>query len=128
MNLKKMDKILEVFHKRRMRRLEFRKRCFDRKKEIRKKKLEMRTFKLPTTTKIIMLFIFLNCTAVETFSMAAMWKFADLSSLYALITAVVTETMAFAVYAVKSYHETKQEELMKLEREKMSAENETMYE
>ena len=119
MNLNKMDKILEWIHERKMVRLEFQKKCFDRRQEVRKKKLEMKLIRFPTTTKIIMFFIFLNCTAVELFSMVAMWRFADLSSLYALITAVVTETMAFAVYALKAYHETKQEELMKFEHEKM---------
>ena len=32
---------------------------------------------------------------------------------------MVTESISFAVYAAKSYNETKQEEIIKLERDKM---------
>lgn len=119
----KTEKLNERY-RRKIKRLKFKKAQYDRKQKIREIKKSMRRIRLPTTTKLMMLFIFANCSLVEGFSMLAMWRFADLSSLYALITAVVTETMAFAVYAAKAYHETKQEELMKLEREKLNAENE----
>lgn len=64
----------------------------------------MRRWKPPTTTKLIMFFIFLNCTIVEIYSMVVMWYLADLSSLYALVTSVVTESISFAVYAAKAYN------------------------
>lgn len=103
----------------RLERTKQRKEIFDRKAEIRTVKKSMRRFKLPTTTKILMAYIFINCTVVEIYSMAAMWHVGDLSALYTLITAVVGETVSFAVYAAKSYNETKQEEIIKLERDKM---------
>lgn len=71
-----------------------------------------------------MAYIFINCTVVEIYSMVAMWHLGDLSSLYTLITAVVGETVSFAVYAAKSYNETKQEEIIKLERDKMAQDTE----
>ena len=112
---------------RQMERVEREKKQCDREKELFDKRLgvkmvkrSMRTFKLPTTTKIIMAFLLINCTAVEIYSMVVMWKLENLDALYSLITAVVTESISFAVYAAKSYNETKQEEIIKLERDKMS--------
>lgn len=75
--------------------------------------------KRPTTTKVLMAYIFINCTAIEVYSMVAMWHLSDLSALYSLITSVVTETMAFAVYCAKAYSETREEERIKLERDRL---------
>lgn len=88
----------------------------DKKREIRRAKW---SFKKPTTTKIIVAFLFANFTVIEIFSMIAMWHFENLDALYVLITTVMAEPISFAVYAAKAYNETKQEELIKLEREKM---------
>ncbi|MCD8088223.1 MAG: hypothetical protein LUE22_06525 [Oscillospiraceae bacterium] len=95
------------------------KECFDREAELREVKRSMRRWKPPTTTKIIMAWLIINCTAVEIYSMVAMWQLMNLDALYALITAVITETISFAVYAAKAYNETKQEELVKLARDQM---------
>ena len=99
------------------------KELFDKRLEVRMVKKSMRTFKFPTTTKIIMAFLMVNCTAVEIYSMVVMYQLQNLDALYSLITAVVTETISFAVYAAKSYNETKQEEIIRLERDKMDAAN-----
>lgn len=96
------------------------KEVWDKQSEIRDVKRSMRRWQPPSTTKVLMAYIFLNCTVVEIYSMVAMWHLQDLSALYTLITAVVGETISFAVYAAKSYHETKQEEIIRLERDKMS--------
>jgi hypothetical protein len=71
--------------------------------------------------KLIIIFIFLNCTVVEGYSMWVMYKLMDLSALYTLITAVVGETIAFAVYAAKSYKETYAEEQLKFEKDKLAS-------
>ncbi len=116
----------EKHFNRRMERVEREKRQCDKEKELFNKRLEvkmvkrsMRSFKLPTTTKIIMAFLLFNCTAVEIYSMVVMYKLQNLDALYSLITAVITESISFAVYAAKSYNETKQEEIIRLEREKL---------
>lgn len=93
---------------------------WDRQAEIRSIKRSMRHWKPPTTTKLLMAYIFLNCTVIEAYSMVVMWRLGDISALYALISAVVTESVSFAVYAAKAYNETKQEELIRLERDKMA--------
>ena len=98
------------------------KELFDKRKEIDEVKRSMRRWNPPTTTKIIMFFIFANCTVVEVYAMWVMWYLMNLDALYALISAVVGESVSFAVYAAKAYNETKQEELIKLERDKMENE------
>ncbi|MCD8098761.1 MAG: hypothetical protein LUE31_12250 [Lachnospiraceae bacterium] len=116
----------EKHFNRRMERVEREKRQCDKEKELFDKRLEvkmvkrsMRSFKLPTTTKIIMAFLLFNCSVIEIYSMWIMWKLQNLDALYSLITAVITESISFAVYAAKSYNETKQEEIIRLERQKL---------
>lgn len=75
-----------------------------------------------STTKLLMLFIFINCTVVEAYSMWVMYTLDDLSALYALIGAVITESISFAIYCVKAFNETKEEERIRLEREKFEYE------
>lgn len=103
----------------RMRELRQQKELFDKETELREVRRSMRRWHPPTTTKIIMAFLLINCTAVEVYSMVAMYRLQNLDSLYALITAVITESISFAVYCCKAYNETKQEELIRLERDKM---------
>ena len=84
---------------------------FKRKKKRRHKK------KKATFTKIIMTFIFINCTVIEIYSMIVMYILQDLSALSTLIGAVVGEAFAFAVYCVKSFLETKEEKKLEFEKE-----------
>lgn len=88
-----------------------------RKLELRedKKAVRRKFFPKPSTTKILMWFLFLNCTVVEvftgyatlqSFSLAREMNIApDLTPLVTLIGVVVGEVIAFAVYAVKSLKE-----------------------
>ena len=71
-----------------------------------------------STTKKLMYLILINCTAIELYSMWVMYHFADLSALYSLIGAVIGESLSFAIYCFKSFNETKEEEIMKLQRDK----------
>lgn len=74
-----------------------------------------------TTTKRLIAYILINCTVIEVYSMAIMAYLRDLSALYTLIGAVVTESISFAVYCAKAFKETKEEAIMKLERDKFNA-------
>lgn len=76
-----------------------------------------------STTKLLMAFIFINCTVVEAYSMWVMYTLGDLSALYALIGAVITESISFAIYCVKAFNETKEEERLCFEREKFETEH-----
>ncbi|MCD7805636.1 MAG: hypothetical protein LUH03_10950 [Oscillospiraceae bacterium] len=109
------------YYDRQLAEMQRRKELYDKKLEIRTVRRSMCSWKKPTTTKIVMAYIFINCTAVEIYSMVVMWKLQNLDALYSLITAVVTESISFAVYCCKSYNETKQEEIIKLERDKIES-------
>lgn len=96
-------------------------------KEIKKKygiiKVKNKKIDLSTTTKQIMLFLILNCTLIELYSMYVMYKFQDLTTLDALISAVVAETVAFLVYCIKSYFENKSSKNYDLEMYKYNSDN-----
>ena len=70
------------------------------------------------THKIIMYFIFINCTVIEIYSMKVMIMFADLSALPTLMVAVITESISYAIYCAKSYQGTKQEKIQELDDKK----------
>lgn len=61
--------------------------------------------KLPPTSKLALAYIFISCTAVQIYSMIAMWHFGDLSALYSLIGATVGEAISYCAYAAKSAKE-----------------------
>ncbi len=111
-SIEELDKELE--------RVRLEKELYDREQEIRAIRKQMRRFKAPTKTELIAAFLFVNFTVVEAYSMWAMIYLQDASALYVLITSVLAEPIAFAIYALKAYHGKKQEEAVKLERDKMA--------
>lgn len=104
-----------------------------RKQELRKEKDKYKTHKKIQTTKIItaalMIFLLVNCLAVEIYSAIAMFILHDLSALYVLIGAAVStvlgEVLAYAVYSFKSFNETKAEKELEFEYHKFNAANDT---
>ncbi len=63
-----------------------------------------------TTSKFLMLFLFLSCSAIEFFTIFLTFKsinmgYIDFSALQSLITAVVAQVIGFAIYALKSTKE-----------------------
>ena len=73
-----------------------------------------------STTKILITFIMVNCTLIEVYSMYVMYHLQDLSSLYSLIGAVVSESLSFGIYCAKAFNETTEEQKILLERDKLS--------
>lgn len=110
------------------------------KAEDRKQKLELneinqqyRNVSRWTTSKYLMLFILLNCTAVEIYSMWLMVYLSDLSPLTTLMGSVITESISYAIYCTKSFKENKEKALVQLDRDKFEAgvvaeEDEEIYE
>lgn len=107
----------------------------NRKLESRKRRAEIRDLKNQynvfhsrisklATHKVIMYFIFINCTVIEIYSMKVMVRFADLSALPTLMVAVITESISYAVYCAKSYSGTKQEKIQELDDKKFELERE----
>lgn len=107
----------------------------NRKLEIRKRKYEIKEIKIQyngfykrlsklTTHKILMYFIFINCSIVEIYSMRSMIILADLSALPTLMASVITESISYAIYCAKSYSGTKQEKIQELDEKKFELEKE----
>ena len=61
--------------------------------------------KWPSTSKMALAYIFISCTAVQIYSMVAMWHLGDLSALHSLIGATIAEGIAFCSYEAKSTRE-----------------------
>lgn len=89
----------------------------ERKYKIKKEKRELKSlygFKLQTS-KLLILFLFINCTLIELFTGWVTIKSIDLATLtmvgpdftplVTLIGAVVSEVIGFAIYAIKSAKE-----------------------
>lgn len=96
-----------------------------RKEELKRIRSKYRPFedrrKKFTTTKLLMYLILINCMVVEVYSMWVMYKLVDLSALYTLIGAVISESVSFAIYCAKSFKDSKEEAISKLERDKFEA-------
>ena len=85
-----------------------------RKQKIEQEKKQLKGKKV-TTTKWLILFVFINCTLIELFTgwstiqslrlSALTGQSVDFSPLVTLIGAVVSEVIGFAIYAVKSMKE-----------------------
>lgn len=86
-----------------LRRIKAKNRKIKRKRALRAERRKYRLkIKCPTQSKLGMWYIFISCTAVQIYSMAAMWHFADLSPLYALIGATVGEGLTYYAYTAKA--------------------------
>lgn len=93
-------------HERKLRRIEIQGERKLLEEELKQKREEYWPKKKPpNASKVALAYIFISCTAVQLYSMAAMWHFADLSALYSLIGATVGETIAYCAYAAKSAKE-----------------------
>lgn len=89
----------------------------ERKYKIKKEKRELEDkYRIkPSTSKILILFLFINCTLIELFTgwvtikslnLATLTMLSpDFTPLVTLIGAVVSEVIGFAIYAIKSAKE-----------------------
>lgn len=93
------------------------KEVLERKYKLKQEKREFKKQFLPkiSTSKLLILFLFINCTIIELFTGFVTLKSLDLTTLtmanpdftplVALIGAVVSEVVGYAVYALKSAKE-----------------------
>ena len=93
------------------------KEVLERKYKLKQEKREFKKQFLPkiSTSKLLILFLFINCTIIELFTGFVTLKSLDLTTLtmanpdftplVALIAAVVSEVVGYAVYALKSAKE-----------------------
>lgn len=93
------------------------KEVLERKYKLKQEKIEFKKQFLPkiSTSKLLIIFLFINCTIIELFTGFVTLKSLDLTTLtmanpdftplVALIGAVVSEVVGYAVYALKSAKE-----------------------
>lgn len=83
-----------------------RNKSYERKKLLKAEKNKYRNkIKLPSTTKLVMTYLFILLNTVLIYAMIAMWHFSDLSYLGVLITDIVAQLITFFIYTVKSTKE-----------------------
>lgn len=109
----------ELKHRVKLRKIERKGERILRKRELKAKR---DSYKKPRkkiqTSKIYIALLFVSCTCTQIFSMMAMWHFGNLDSLGVLIGSTLTEGIGMLGYYLKSYHETKEQEKIKFEKEK----------
>lgn len=71
-------------------------------KLIEEKNKYRKDIKLPSTSKLMAVYLFIILNVVLIFAMRAMWHFADLSFLGVLITDVAGQVIVYMIYALKS--------------------------
>ena len=112
MNLTQQEKMLSIKEKH----WEREKEIIKRKRNLKEEQKEIRhPRKKISTTKLLIAFLFLNCTAIEIFTgWATVQSFVlaktlgfsvDFSPLVTLIGAVVSEVIGYAIYSIKSTKE-----------------------
>lgn len=102
-------------------------RRMEEKNFIRQKKMEMKAIKREgrkklglTTTKLLCYYIFIIFNVVLVYALVAMWHFADLSYLSVIISDIMGQVVLFVIYSIRAYKDTKSEENIKLERDKLT--------
>lgn len=70
-----------------------------------KNKLKKKNIKLPSTTKLIAVYLFLILNAVLIYSMYVMYNFRDLTYLGVLITDIAAQVLIYLIYTVKATRE-----------------------
>lgn len=85
------------------------------KKQLQKEKQQFSNIHLPSTSKLLTFFLFINCSVIELFTgwvtiqnleiAKETMTSPDLSPLLTLIGAVVGETIGFAIYSLKAMKE-----------------------
>ena len=71
------------------------------------------------TSKLLAVYLFVLFNVVLVFAMVAMWTMHDLTYLGVLISDIAAQVLIYAIYCLKAYCAKKQEENVKLRREKM---------
>ena len=83
-----------------------RNKSYERKKLLKAEKNKYRNkIKLPSTTKLVMTYLFILLNTVLIYAMIAMWHFSDLSYLGVLISDIAAQLITFFIYTVKSTKE-----------------------
>lgn len=105
------NSLLETLHNKRMLQIKRHNELIALKNEEYKLKQKVPKLKKRTSSKMFLIMIFVNCSAIEIFSMWITYKslelvgVVDLSAVIALIGAVIGESLSYLIYAHKATKE-----------------------
>ena len=91
----------------------------NKKSEIKQLKKNNRKKLGLTTTKLLSFYLFAIFNVVLLYALVAMWHFEDLSYLGVVISDIVGQILVFGIYCIRAYLDTKSEENIKLEQQKI---------
>ena len=91
----------------------------NKKSEIKQLKKNNRKKVGLTTTKLLSFYLFAIFNVVLIYALVAMWHFEDLSYLGVVISDIVGQILVFGIYCLRAYFDTKSEENIKLEKQKI---------
>lgn len=91
----------------------------NKKSEIKQLKKNNRKKLGLTTTKLLSFYLFAIFNVVLIYALVAMWHFEDLSYLGVVISDIVGQILVFGIYCIRAYLDTKSEENIKLEQQKI---------
>ena len=94
----------EKDYERKMRKIRIKNKSYERRQLVKEAKRK-KDIKLPTTTKLITLYLFIVLNIVLVYSLIAMWHFENLTYLGTLITDVLGQILVFFIYSIKSTKE-----------------------
>ena len=95
----------------------------NKKSEIKQLKKNNRKKLGLTTTKLLSFYLFAIFNVVLIYALVAMWHFEDLSYLGVVISDIVGQILVFGIYCIRAYLDTKSEENIKLEQQKIGLPN-----
>lgn len=117
------QKLEEEFNRKyakKIKRIEEKNFLLQKKTELKKLKKESRKKVGLTTTKLLCYYIFIIFNIVLFYALVAMWHFADLSYLGVIISDILGQVLVYGIYSIRAYKDTKSEEDMRLERDKLA--------
>lgn len=114
-----MEKEFNRKYAKKIKRIEERNFLLQKKMEMRKLKKDLHKDIGLTTTKLLCFYIFIIFNVVLAYALIAMWHFADLSYLGVIISDILGQVLVYAIYSIRAYKDTKSEESIQLERDKL---------
>lgn len=116
---KQMEEEFNRKYAKKIKHIEERNFLLQKKMEMRKLKKDLRKGVGLTTTKLLCFYIFIIFNVVLAYALIAMWHFADLSYLGVIISDILGQVLVYAIYSIRAYKDTKSEEDIRLERDKL---------
>lgn len=101
-----MERLTEKQFQAALKRIQYENLYKERNRKLREEKNRLKPkFKLPSTSKMMAVYLFLIMNVVLIYSLVTMYKFGDLTYLGVLITDIVGQVLVYFVYILKSRKE-----------------------